>query len=87
MGVKCRVHYLVFTTDDEVEFLLLHSSRVFESSVARSALPMGVAPKAIVVLYLFEYRLKVSSASLIIFILHKIFSPCEFFYRVHDQRS
>jgi hypothetical protein len=29
MGVKCRVLYLVFTTDDEVEFLLLHSSQVF----------------------------------------------------------
>jgi hypothetical protein len=25
MGVKCRVHCLVFTTDDGVKFLLLHS--------------------------------------------------------------
>jgi hypothetical protein len=41
----------------------------FQSSGARSALPMGLAPKAIVELYLFEYRLKVSSGFFIIFVL------------------
>jgi hypothetical protein len=87
MGVKCRVLYLVFTTDDEVKFLLLHSSQVFESSGARTGLPMGVAPEAIVELYLFEYRLKISSGLLRIFDLHKISSPSEFFYRVRGQRS
>jgi hypothetical protein len=59
MGVKCRVYYLIFATDDKVAFLLLHSSRELSSSGARSALPMGGAPKAIVELYLFEYMLKV----------------------------
>jgi hypothetical protein len=29
MGGNCRVHCLVFTTDDGVEFLLLHNSRIF----------------------------------------------------------
>jgi hypothetical protein len=48
MGVKCEVHYLVFTTDVEVDFVLLHSSQYFGSSGARPALPMGVVPEAIV---------------------------------------
>jgi hypothetical protein len=87
MGVKCRVHYLVFTTDDKVEFLLLHSSQVFESSGARPTLPMGVAPEAIVEFYLFEYRLNVSSSLIIIVILHKKFPHCKFFYPMRDQCS
>jgi hypothetical protein len=40
---------------------------------ARSVLPMGVASEAIVGLYLFEYRLKVSLTVIIIFYLHKKF--------------
>jgi hypothetical protein len=48
MGVKFQVHYLVFTTNDEVDFLLLHNSREFSTSGARQALLMRVAPKAIV---------------------------------------
>jgi hypothetical protein len=39
MGVKYQVYYLVFATDVEISSLL---------SGARPALPMGVAPKAIV---------------------------------------
>jgi hypothetical protein len=27
MGVKCQIYYQVFATNDEVNFLLLHSSR------------------------------------------------------------
>jgi hypothetical protein len=56
MGVKRRVYYLVFTIDDEVDFLLLHpeSSTCIKTfflvtsslSGAWSALPMGVAPEA-----------------------------------------
>jgi hypothetical protein len=41
------------------------------SSGARSALPMGVAPEAIVELYLFKYRLKISLSLIIIFVMHK----------------
>jgi hypothetical protein len=55
---------------------IVHSFMIadnFNSSGARSALPMGVAPEAIVELYLFKYRLKVSSSATIIFDLHKIF--------------
>jgi hypothetical protein len=39
---------------------------------------MGMAPEVIVELYLFEYRLKVSSSVTIIIDLHKIFYPCYF---------
>jgi hypothetical protein len=45
MGVKCRVHYLVFTTDDEVEIFLLCTCWYLSTSGARSA--MGVAREAI----------------------------------------
>jgi hypothetical protein len=72
MGVKCQVYYPVFAIDDEVNFLLLCSSRELSTSGARSALPMGVASEAIVKLFLFEYRLKVSSNVSIIFDLQKI---------------
>jgi hypothetical protein len=59
-----------------------------QSSGARSALLIGVAPGAIVELYLFEYRLKVSLGFIIIFVLQKIFFTFWFFfYRVRDQRS
>jgi hypothetical protein len=54
----------------------------FGSSGAWLALPMVVTPEAIVELYLFEYRLEVSSGLLITFVLQEIFSPSEFFYRV-----
>jgi hypothetical protein len=40
---------------------------------ARSALSMGVASEAIVKLYLFYYRFKVSLSISLIFDLHKIF--------------
>jgi hypothetical protein len=48
---------------------------------------MGVALEATVELYLFEYRLKISSGLLRIFDLHKISSPSEFFYQVRDDTS
>jgi hypothetical protein len=56
------------------------------SSGGWSALPMGVAPEAIVELYLFKYSLKISLSLIIIFILHKKYTLW-LFYRVHDQRS
>jgi hypothetical protein len=58
-----------------------------QSSGARSVLPMGVAPEAIIELFYFEYRLKVSSNVSIIFDLHKIFFSLQVSYQVHDQRS
>jgi hypothetical protein len=42
---------------------------------ARPALLMGVAPEAIVELYLFKYRLKFSLDIIAIFVLHKFFLP------------
>jgi hypothetical protein len=87
MGVKCRVHYPVFITDDEVEFLLLHNSWVFKSSGVRPALLMRLAPEAIVEFYLFEYRLHVSLSLITVVFLHRKFPHCEFSYRVRDQRS
>jgi hypothetical protein len=49
-----------------------------QSSCVRSALPMGVDPEAIVELYLFKYRLKVSSNLIIIFVQHEKFLLCDF---------
>jgi hypothetical protein len=76
MGVKCRVHYLVFTTDDEVDFLLLQNSRIFFNiGCARSA-PDGSSPRGYSQFFFFEYRLK---NSLYVFAM---LLPHEYFYLV-----
>jgi hypothetical protein len=61
MGVKCRVHYLVFTTDDEVQFLLFHCSQQLSIIGCTTSTPDGSSPRGYIVeLYLFNYRLKFS---------------------------
>jgi hypothetical protein len=45
MGVNCRVYYLVFAIDDEVDFALMYSSQYFHLHRVR---PMVVAPEAMV---------------------------------------
>jgi hypothetical protein len=61
MGVKCRVYYLMFTTDHEVDFLLLHESQYLQFIECAISAPDGVASEAIFE-FLFEYRLNTSSS-------------------------
>jgi hypothetical protein len=72
-GSELLILLSMFFTDDEVNFYSFIVANICQSSGARTTLPMRVSPEAIVELYLFEYRLKVSSSATIIFDLHKIF--------------
>jgi hypothetical protein len=45
MGVKCRIYYLVFATDDEVELLLLHYSRCLQFIGCATSAPDGSSPQ------------------------------------------
>jgi hypothetical protein len=59
MGVERRVYYLVFATDDEVDLYSYIESDIFIFiGCVKPALPMGLAPEAIVE-FLFEYRLSI----------------------------
>jgi hypothetical protein len=60
MGVKCQVYYLVFATDDEVNFLLLCNSR--ELSIIRCVTnaPDGSSPRGYDGVLAADYRLKKS---------------------------
>jgi hypothetical protein len=61
MGVKCGVYYLMFTTDHEVDFLLLHESQYLQFIECAISAPDGVAPEAIFK-FLFEYRVNTYSS-------------------------
>jgi hypothetical protein len=45
MGVKCQVYYPVFATDDEVDFLLLHSSQELSIIGCAISAPNGSSPR------------------------------------------
>jgi hypothetical protein len=78
MGVKCIVYYLVFSTNNEVKFLLLWDSLLFVHHRPHDQRSHGSSPEAIVE-FLFDDRLKVSSSASEIFDLVRIFFPFEIF--------
>jgi hypothetical protein len=45
MGVKCRIYYLMFSTNDEVEFLLLHYSLQLQLIRCATSAPDGSSPR------------------------------------------
>jgi hypothetical protein len=74
MGVNIEYMFLVFTTDNGFDNFLhcFLSSRINSSSGARSAFPMGLAPRLWSVLVV-DHRLKFSSSLFVEFLLKIIF--------------
>jgi hypothetical protein len=60
MGVKCRVYYLVFATDDEVDFLLLCNSQELSIIGCVTNAPDGSSPRGYDGVLAADYRLKKS---------------------------
>jgi hypothetical protein len=82
IGVKCRVHYLVFTTDNEVDFLLFQNSWFFFNIRCAISAPDGSSLRGYSKNLVFEYRLKNLLYVFAMLLLHEYF-----FYRVRDKRS